>query len=260
MLHFQKQNGVSLIGLMIGLLVSMIAILGTLSLYKTLTQSSVDATFDSNHNGNASLAISKIASAVQNAGFGLPIPGPGAFGHISISADGSQVFWRQADALAAGSPITCSRVTEVLSNGAAEELQALPVGVAGNTTAKLLIVQTINSAAEPLCDAAGDLSAIAAATWNGGATEIVNLSSLNRLNQDFDAVALANINLINFADLGQVNCSPYGMLPAVPRRSINIQYANSQDINSAAQDLNVDGVLNALQRNLNVQVCFGNPV
>jgi len=65
------QSGTSLIGLMIGLLVSVVGILASLTLYKTLVGVVSEAKADALHDGQLATTLLAIQLKVQNAGFGL---------------------------------------------------------------------------------------------------------------------------------------------------------------------------------------------
>lgn len=65
------QSGTSLVGLMIGLLVSVVGILASLTLYKTLVGVVAEAKADALHDGQLATTLLAIQLKVQNAGFGL---------------------------------------------------------------------------------------------------------------------------------------------------------------------------------------------
>ena len=67
----RRQAGTTLIGLMIGLLVSVVGILASLSLYKTLVAVATEAKIDAMHDGQLATTLLAIQLKVQNAGFGL---------------------------------------------------------------------------------------------------------------------------------------------------------------------------------------------
>jgi Tfp pilus assembly protein PilW len=65
------QHGLSLIGLLIGLLISMLCILASLSLYKTLIHVAAESKLDSNHDGQLAAASLVMQMEVQSAGYGI---------------------------------------------------------------------------------------------------------------------------------------------------------------------------------------------
>jgi Tfp pilus assembly protein PilV len=65
------QYGMSLIGLLIGLLISMLCILASLSLYKTLIHVAAESKIDSNHDGQLAAASLVMQMEVQSAGYGI---------------------------------------------------------------------------------------------------------------------------------------------------------------------------------------------
>lgn len=66
-----RQAGISLISLMIGLLISMIAVLGMMSLYNTLVKSTVQSTRDARIAGERSAAILVASRQLLGAGYGI---------------------------------------------------------------------------------------------------------------------------------------------------------------------------------------------
>lgn len=69
--HYFRQRGMSLIGLLIGLLISVLCILGSLTLYKNLIQVASESKLDSNHDGQLASAMLMIQLEVQSAGYGI---------------------------------------------------------------------------------------------------------------------------------------------------------------------------------------------
>lgn len=66
-----RQSGVSLISLLIGLLISMVALLGMLSLYGTVVKSTVESTRDARIAGERSSALLVAGMQLQGAGYGI---------------------------------------------------------------------------------------------------------------------------------------------------------------------------------------------
>ena len=88
----KRQVGTTLIGLMIGLLVSIVGILASLSLYKTLVFVATEAKVDAMHDGQLATTLLAIQLRVQNAGFGLNTN----TANIDITTTDSEknLFWR----------------------------------------------------------------------------------------------------------------------------------------------------------------------
>ena len=227
-----SHKGATLIGLMIGLLVSMIGILGSLSLYKTLTQTSVDATFDTRHDGNAAITLTLISSSVQNAGFGLlgvdVAAAPPVFPHIIRHDATGSLVWRSANIpniavfnplapIAAG--VKCQRVVEQFDNA--------------NNTRIVLLESVLNGAN---CDGTTDLTALAAAWPANSTSEIISVTSLSRLKADYAKQANSQ-SLLSYAITPDVNCSPYNAIApplGIPFTNIELQITHlaSVDLNS----------------------------
>ncbi|HSX84518.1 MAG TPA: hypothetical protein VLE50_03890 [Cellvibrio sp.] len=92
--HFYQQSGMSLISLLIGLLISVLCILGSLTLYKNLIHVATETKLDSNHDGQLASAMLMIQLEVQSAGFG--IDGAGVehiIKHIPTTGE-RQLLWR----------------------------------------------------------------------------------------------------------------------------------------------------------------------
>lgn len=92
--HLSQQKGLSLIGLMIGLLISVLCILGSLTLYKNLIQVATESKLDSNHDGQLSTAMLVIQLGVQNAGFGIETPTTPSIVINNPATGKTQLLWR----------------------------------------------------------------------------------------------------------------------------------------------------------------------
>lgn len=71
MLSTYRQTGVSPISLMIGLLISMVALLGMMSLYGTVVKSTVESTRDARIAGERSSGLLVATMQLQGAGYGI---------------------------------------------------------------------------------------------------------------------------------------------------------------------------------------------
>ena len=247
-----SHGGATLIGLMIGLLVSMIGILGSLSLYKTLTQTSVDATFDTKHDGNAAITLTLISSATQNAGFGLLAPDaaavPPVFPHIIQHAATGSLVWRSANVpdiavfnplFPTASGVKCQRVIEEFDNA--------------NNTRIVLLESVIDG---PNCDSTSDLTALAAAWPVNSTSEIISVTSLSRLKADYAKQANSQ-RLLSYTLTQDINCSPFNAINQdMPFTNIQLQITHlaSVDLNSQR---NVDST--AAAGSISHFVCITNP-
>ena len=88
-----RQGGSTLISILIGMLISLLCIGGSLTLYKNLVRVASETQIDSVHDGQISLAMLTARLELQNAGFG--IPGPGTT-HITSESTTSAntLYWR----------------------------------------------------------------------------------------------------------------------------------------------------------------------
>ena len=92
--QFRQQSGMSLISLLIGLLISVLCILGSLTLYKNLIHVATETKLDSNHDGQLASAMLVIQLEVQSAGYG--IDGAGTehiIEHVPATGE-RQLLWR----------------------------------------------------------------------------------------------------------------------------------------------------------------------
>ena len=219
-------SGATLIGLMIGLLVSMIGILGSLSLYKTLTQTSVDATFDAKNDGNASLVLSQIGTLVQNTGFGLQsIDSP----HLTIPTP-SQIIWREAtDLPATAVNVKCSRIVEQIAVAANDGSEDVAVGI----EAKKILLQTITRTQSNACHPQTALSLIPDDVWEDGIQTVLSINTLTRLNSTYSKTA-ATQTLLNASLEITTACSPYGMTPNDHSTILNITHFSASDTNNGS--------------------------
>ncbi len=87
------QSGLSLVGLMIGMLLSMLTLTAALVLYRNMVSVSVDSRLDSSQDGQMASAMLMLQLQVQSAGFGFAA---GAGSHLFPSAVGATqvVYWR----------------------------------------------------------------------------------------------------------------------------------------------------------------------
>lgn len=92
--YYSRQKGLSLIGLLIGLLISVLCILGSLTLYKNLIQVATESKLDSNHDGQLASAMLIVQLEVQSAGFGIDTPAADSIIRYQPSSNEIQLLWR----------------------------------------------------------------------------------------------------------------------------------------------------------------------
>ncbi len=90
------QSGVSLISLMIGLFISMLCILSSLTLYKNLVHVSTDARLDTLHDGQLAGAFLTVQLEIQNAGYQIADAGLDDIVK-QTNGDSLELFWRYND-------------------------------------------------------------------------------------------------------------------------------------------------------------------
>lgn len=113
-----KQSGTTLISLLVGMVVSMLAILASLSMFHSLVTSSAEAKADARQEGDLSLAVLRLDTELQAAGFNMgrsPGQGRNLDFVTQASANGARhdVAWRFKD----GVQMICRRATSSTANG-----------------------------------------------------------------------------------------------------------------------------------------------
>lgn len=87
------QHGSTLISLLIGMLISLLCIGGSFTLYKNLVRVASETQSDANYDGQLALSMLTARLELQNAGFGIPAPNTS---HITTQTTSSEVslYWR----------------------------------------------------------------------------------------------------------------------------------------------------------------------
>ena len=172
---FHKQRGASLISLMIGVLVSMLCILGTMVMHKSLIQVSVEAKSDAEHDSKVASAMLRLQLGLQNAGFGIDDAGADDI-VVAYAGTTRDLLWRYVDEDSGN--VTCRGVRELVYTDTDS-------GVAGRNLVK-----------------------IGAAT---GCTEEAALTGLNWTSGDSIARFRNQANPIFSFTVSIAACAPYGL-------------------------------------------------
>jgi Tfp pilus assembly protein PilW len=106
------QQGSTLISLLIGMLISLLCIGGSLTLYKNLVRVAAETQSDATYDGQIALSMLTARLELQNAGFG--IAGPGTT-HIATQTSGSSnsLYWRYK----IGNQFYCKGIRDIAVNG-----------------------------------------------------------------------------------------------------------------------------------------------
>lgn len=106
-----QQKGVTLISLLIGMLISMMAILASLTLYKNLVHVSAEAKLDSLHDGQLASSMLTTQLEILAAGYGID-DANGA--HVTVVDGGNTIalYWRYFD----DPNFVCRKLEEVQTN------------------------------------------------------------------------------------------------------------------------------------------------
>lgn len=192
------QRGVSLIGILIGLFVSMLTVLVCMTLFKNLIQVSAESSFEESHDGKLASALLAIQMEVTSAGFGLD---PGV--HVAVvppNADGvTKLLWRTKDS---GS-VKCWLLREEK-----ETPQS------GSVLAHLWL-------RDKTCSEGDDLS-----TLGGFGSGGVLLGTWPIQTKKFKDHITAHKTLFNFAINTTASCAPFGAYDPKSGYSVTVEVAN----------------------------------
>lgn len=135
--HLSQQYGLSLIGLLIGLLISVLCILASLTLYKNLIHVATESKLDSSHDGQLASAMLVVQLEVQSAGYGID---DANFDHIVVPASPTgeiRLLWRFSTD--GGSTFECRGFLEEKNEegGVFRELKLIKVSSGCNGTSPL---------------------------------------------------------------------------------------------------------------------------
>lgn len=88
------QTGHNLVNLMIGMVLSMIAVLASLTLFRSLGEVAIETRSGTNHDGQISSAMLMLQLELQNAGFGINDAGAAHIVSVDGGASSDQLYWR----------------------------------------------------------------------------------------------------------------------------------------------------------------------
>ena len=189
--HLSQQKGLSLIGLMIGLLISVVCILGSLTLYKNLIQVATESKLDSNHDGQLASAMLVIQLGVQNAGFGIePDATTPSILINNPEAGKTQLLWR------------------FLKDGTIDEYECRGLHEEEDTTNGVFRVLKVIKVVDGTCNESTPLENF---TWETD-TPLVVLGRWRVLDDGLglDNYITTNGTMFNFQLATNVKCNPYG--------------------------------------------------
>ncbi len=89
-MRFTKEQGFSLVELMVGMLLASLAILTSLTLYSNLVKVNVESTTDAKHDGQLASAMSILQLELQSAGYGITPANPADL----VLVDSTHLNWR----------------------------------------------------------------------------------------------------------------------------------------------------------------------
>lgn len=185
------QRGFSLVGIMVGMLLSMISILTALVLYRTMVHTSVGSRINATIDGQMASAMSILQMELQSAGFGYPANGLSLF--VPGGTNPAYFYWRYLD----GTTNVC-RGFKVVNPDA--------------TTRQLELV------APTTCDATTPLASL---TWSNTLTQLAEFRVLNAAAGTTPVLPKVTISVATVA------CFPYGMTPKAQYPQITISIDNA---------------------------------
>ena len=205
----RNQRGMSLIGLLIGLLISGICMLGGLTLYRDLVQVTADSNYDTALDGQIASAMVQMQLHLQEAGFGLDNSMEPAI-DIESHIDQQSFYWRRA-----GDPTAVPAEPAVVCRGLRESAITI-----GDTDFQMLHLLTAAN-----CSVNGDLKSM---NWQLG-SELARFQMLAKL-EDY-LTPRTQKTLFDF-NLVEGDCSPYGAGAPAPHRIAEVSAPSSILVNN----------------------------
>ena len=156
-------RGVTLVGMMVGLLISMFIVLGMLSVFRTVVGVTVQARQDSGQDDRRASAFMRITMEVQDAGFGVDNP---VYGQQLLVLNNASLGVGNVGL--SGTPSLVSGTSAVNSGNALLWAVHDPSAVAAQCAGFLYKAATDASAQLlhlPLVNCAGDMTDLATLTW-----------------------------------------------------------------------------------------------
>ena len=208
----RSQSGVTLISLLIGLLISMLCMIGLLSAYRTMAKTGADSRIDATHDTQLQNGLIASQMMIQNAGFRLEA---GTNAHLATHTftsigtgtgtltNVSALLWRYK----VGSTVACQGLADIADSGK-----------------RKLVTLTVSSG----CD---DTAALSTFTW---ATD----KTLARLT-DF---GVSNAQQVTYAVTTGTDCRPFGSVAAASGKHPQVTLSaktSSQQHNSALSTIQV---------------------
>lgn len=205
-IRFTQQQGMSLISMLIGLMISILCILSSLTLYKNLVHVAADSKVATSYDSQLASAMYTIQMELQSAGYKIADAGAS---HLVKDDDGHTIafYWRYYD----GANYQCRGFKEV-DNAASDPAFRLLKLVKANCTAT---------------------SVLDSLAWNDHAI-LAQWPLVEKL------VTYKNgDSLLDITAPAKVECSPYGALAPQKHWSVTITAPTSAMINGAGGNANV---------------------
>lgn len=171
----RHQSGATLISLMIGLLISMLCLIGLLSSYRTMVKTGAESRIAATHDTELQNGLTAAQMLIQNAGFRLDGTSNLEVANITINSETiSALLWRYKN----GSTITCEGLADIPDS---------------STKRKFVVIENTGTT----CESTSVLNSL---TWTEKSI-LANLAVQPTENADSQQVTFAT----GFSD-----CSPFG--------------------------------------------------
>lgn len=216
------QYGFSMIGLLVGLFISMLAILASLTLYKNLIHVATESKIDTLYDGQLASALAVMQTELLNAGYGIDGASADHLVQRFTAASGTddpklELLWRFHDG------------TNFVCRGLLEHTNTLTDADGDSREVRELNLRTVISG----CDATTALSNL---TWSDAAV-LARWPMIGTL----ETHLTSNQTIFSFT-INSVNCSPYGTVAGELHYQVEVISPSSTSLNR-----NDGSALNAFQ-------------
>jgi Tfp pilus assembly protein PilV len=207
------QAGVTLISLMVGLLISLVAVLGLMSIYHNSLQVTTSATKSALNDSQLAGLLLRSAAAVQDAGYGIS---SAAFGTQAVAISGAALS-------AGGSAVTDATATSSTIASATLSGTSAAVGTSVNAVVWATLTGANTQCAGFYAPTTGGLTYLEPVNC----TDATQFATLSWTSKPIASPPVANsAHPITFT-FAQQTCSPYGITNTTASYSLTLATQNS---------------------------------
>lgn len=208
-----RQQGLSMIGLLIGLLISMLGILASLTLYKNLLHVATESKIDTLYDGQLASALSIMQVELQSAGYGIDDADGDDVVRRFTAASGSdhaklELLWRYHDG------------TNFVCRGLLEHTKTITDSEGDNREVRELTLRKVDSG----CD---DTTALTSMTWSDDSL-LARWPMITTLQ-----TYLSGNNTIFSFTITSASCSPFGLTTGEQHLQVTVISPSSTTLNRA---------------------------